>query len=137
VITGGTETVKKKSEDIKAFLGKGAEFDGKLILSGSVRIDGEFKGDIRGGGTLIVGEGARVEADIAVDNILIFGEVRGNLDIKERVEIGPSGRFYGNLKAADFVVQEGAVFDGDCRMSSKEAETGKEKREEMDTGQKS
>lgn len=129
--------MKKQSDDIKAFLGKGAEFNGKLILSGSVRIDGEFKGDILGGGTLIVGEGAHVEADIAVDNILIFGEVRGNLDIKERVEIGPSGQFYGNLKAADFVVQEGAVFDGDCRMSSKGAKAEKEKRGGNDTGQNS
>jgi cytoskeletal protein CcmA (bactofilin family) len=48
---------------------------------------------------------------------LIFGEVKGNLKIGERVEIGPTGNLSGNLKTPSFVVCEGAIFDGDCRMS--------------------
>jgi cytoskeletal protein CcmA (bactofilin family) len=71
-------------EDIKAFLGRGAEFNGKLVLNGSVRIDGEFRGEAMGSGTLFIGEGAYAEADIAVDSIVISGEVRGNLDIKKK-----------------------------------------------------
>ena len=44
---------KKKSdnEEVRAFLGKGAEFTGKLMFNGSVRIDGDFKGAIFGNGT--------------------------------------------------------------------------------------
>src|SRR5665648_1107321 len=50
-----------RDEDIKASLGKGAEFNGKLVLNGSVRIDGEFRGEALGSGTLIIGEGAYAE----------------------------------------------------------------------------
>jgi len=106
-----------KGEDIKAFLGKGAEFNGKLVLNGSVRIDGEFRGEALGNGTLIIGEGAHAEADIAVDSIIISGEVRGNLNIKKRTEISPTGRLVGNVKTALLVVKEGAIIDGACQMS--------------------
>jgi cytoskeletal protein CcmA (bactofilin family) len=117
---------KKTNGDIIAFLGKGTEFDGKLIIKGSIRIDGEFKGEILGSGTLIIGEGADVEANIAVDNLLIFGSVRGNCNIGERVEICSSGRLVGNLKTPIFIVQEGATFDGDCHMEIPAAKKGSE-----------
>ena len=42
----------KEEDEVRAFLGKGAEFNGKLMFSGSVRIDGDFKGDIFGNGFL-------------------------------------------------------------------------------------
>jgi cytoskeletal protein CcmA (bactofilin family) len=113
---------KKTNNDIIAFLGKGTEFDGKLLLKGSVRVDGVFKGEILGTGTLIIGEGANIEADITIDNLVIFGEVKGNLEIRERVEICSTGKLFGNLRAPSFVVQEGATFDGDCRMGSKPEE---------------
>ncbi|TFG89800.1 MAG: polymer-forming cytoskeletal protein [Syntrophobacterales bacterium] len=110
---------KESGEEIKAFLGKGAAFDGKLILSGSVRIDGEFRGEALGSGTLIIGEGAYVEADIAVDNIAISGEVRGNITIREKTEISSTGRLLGNMKTSILVVREGATIDGACLMSGK------------------
>jgi len=112
-----TNRRKDKDEEIKAFLGKGAEFDGKLVLNGLVRIDGEFKGEALGNGTLIIGEGACVEADIAVNSVFISGEVRGNLDIRERTEISSTGRLLGNVKTAVLEVKEGAVIDGTCQMS--------------------
>jgi len=121
---------KKTNSDIIAFLGKGTEFSGKLFLKGSVRIDGAFKGEILGAGTLIIGEGANIEADITVDNLLIFGEVKGNLEIRERVEICSTGKLFGNLRAPCFVVQEGATFDGDCRMGSRPEESPTEEEKE-------
>lgn len=111
-------TNKNKENEVKAFLGQGTEFDGKLMFGGSVRIDGDFKGEILGGGTLIVGESANIEANIVVDNLLVSGDVRGSIEIKERVEIFSTGRLLGNVKTTTFVIQEGAVFEGDCQMVS-------------------
>ncbi len=110
---------KNKENEVKAFLGKGTEFDGKLMFDGSVRIDGDFKGEILGGGTLIVGESANIEADIAVDNLLVGGKVQGNIETKKKVEILSTGRLMGNVKTGIFVVQEGAIFEGDCQMGVK------------------
>ncbi|NQU02675.1 MAG: polymer-forming cytoskeletal protein [Syntrophaceae bacterium] len=122
--------MSKMNEDVKAFLGKGVAFNGKLILNGSVRIDGEFKGEILGDGTLIVGENANIDADIAIDNIFIFGVVRGNLEIRETAEIGSTGKFSGNLKTSAFIVQEGATIEGDCRMGSEQVKVEKNDKED-------
>jgi cytoskeletal protein CcmA (bactofilin family) len=113
---------KKEEEEVRAFLGKGAEFTGKLIFNGSVRIDGDFKGDIFGNGTLVIGEGADVEADIRVDSALISGEVRGQIEVKKRLKLYSTGRVIGDVSAPVFSIDEGAFFEGNCRMTRNEAE---------------
>ncbi|MEW6335000.1 MAG: polymer-forming cytoskeletal protein [Thermodesulfobacteriota bacterium] len=112
----------KEEEEVRAFLGKGAEFNGKLMFSGSVRIDGDFKGDIFGNGTLVIGEGAEVEADIHADNVLISGSVRGQIEVKQSVKIYSSGRLFGDVNTPCFSIEEGAFFEGACHMTRSEAE---------------
>jgi cytoskeletal protein CcmA (bactofilin family) len=112
----------KEEDEVKAFLGKGAEFNGKLMFSGSVRIDGDFKGDIFGNGTLVIGEGAEVEADIHVDSILISGTVRGQIDVKKSVKIYSPGQLHGDVNTPSFSIEEGAFFEGACHMTRNEAE---------------
>lgn len=117
---------KKEEEEIKAFLGKGAEFTGKLIFRGAVRIDGDFNGEIFGEGTLVIGEGAHIEADITTDCVLMSGEICGQIEGKERIEIYPPGRFLGNMKTPVLVIKEGAVFEGNCRMGNEKIEKNNE-----------
>jgi len=114
---------KKKGNDVKAFLGAGAEFEGKLVLSGSVRIDGNFKGEITGTGTLVIGECATVQADISIDNLLVFGDIQGSVATKNRVEISSSGRLSGAVATPVLIVEEGAVLDGKCRMKKVDEES--------------
>jgi len=109
---------KKKDEEIKAFLGKGAEFTGKLIFKGTVRIDGDFNGEIFGDGTLVVGEGGHIKADINADIVLVSGTVCGQIEVKERIEIYPPGRVLGNIKTSSLIIKEGAVFEGNSRMGN-------------------
>jgi cytoskeletal protein CcmA (bactofilin family) len=113
---------RKEEEEVKAFLGKGAEFSGKLMFSGSVRIDGDFKGDIFGNGTLVIGEGAGIEADIHVDSILISGEVHGKIDVKKSLKIYATGKLIGDVNTPSFAVEDGAFFEGTCHMTRSEAE---------------
>ena len=108
---------KKEAEEIKAFLGQGAEFIGKLIFSGSVRIDGNFQGEIFGQGSLVVGEGALVKADIAVKSVYISGDVQGNIAVKEKFNIHPTGKFLGDVHTPVFIMEEGAFFDGRSHMA--------------------
>jgi len=107
-----------KHEEIKAFLGKGAQFTGKLIFTGTVRIDGDFNGEIFGEGTLVIGEGATVEASVTADNILISGKACGEIEARKRIEIYPAGHVLGNIKTPVLVVKEGAVFEGCSRMEN-------------------
>lgn len=113
---------KKDAEDVKAFLGKGAEFIGKLIFNGAVRIDGEFQGEVYGQGSLVVGEGAVVKAKIAVDSVYISGDVQGNIDVKGKINIHATGKFYGDVRTPVFIMEEGALFEGRSHMADVKSE---------------
>jgi cytoskeletal protein CcmA (bactofilin family) len=108
---------KKEVEEIKAFLGQGAEFEGKLIFNGSVRIDGKFQGEIFGQGSLVVGQGAMVQATIAVKSVYISGNVQGNIEVNEKINIHSTGRFSGDVRTPVFIMEEGAFFDGRSHMA--------------------
>ncbi|MFO0632380.1 MAG: polymer-forming cytoskeletal protein [Nannocystaceae bacterium] len=102
--------------DITTILGKGSAFDGKLTFEGAVRIDGEFSGEIRTQGTLIVGESAEVRAQIIAARIIIEGVVRGDINASESIEIHAPARVYGNLATPALEIQRGSVFEGNCQM---------------------
>jgi cytoskeletal protein CcmA (bactofilin family) len=108
---------KKEVEELKAFLGQGAEFIGKLIFNGSVRIDGNFQGEIFGQGSLVVGQGASVKADIAVKSVYISGDVQGNIEVNEKINIHSTGKFSGDVRTPVFIMEEGAFFDGRSHMA--------------------
>ncbi len=116
----------KKKDQINAFLGKDTEFEGKLSFNGAVRIDGCLKGEIFTEGTLIVGESAVLESNIHVSHILVSGEIRGNIIASDRIEINAPGKVFGNIQAPTVVIDEGVVFEGNCKMETvKEAEEKK------------
>ena len=102
---------KKEVEELKAFLGQGAEFIGKLIFNGSVRIDGNFQGEIFGQGSLVVGQGASVKADIAVKSVYISGDVQGTIEVNEKINIHSTGKFLGDVRTPVFIMEEVAIFD--------------------------
>ena len=106
----------KNRDSINAFLGKDTEFEGKLSFKGSVRVDGHFTGEIFTEGTLIVGQSAVIKSDIHVSHIIISGEIRGNIIADERIEIHAPGKVIGNIQAPAVVIEEGVIFEGNCRM---------------------
>ena len=105
--------------NITTLLGRGSEFSGKLTFEGTVRIDGRFSGEIFSEGTLVVGEGAEISADIAVKRLLVKGVVEGNLTAEESIEIHTPGRVRGKLACPELEIQKGVRFDGSCEMSEK------------------
>jgi len=118
-------SIVKKTETMIAFLGKGTEYEGKLTFNGTVRIDGHFKGEISAAGTLIVGKGATVEADIHISHIVISGEVHGNIIAEHRIQISPIGKAFGNIQAPTVVIDEGGIFEGNCLMHKKQEPEGR------------
>lgn len=105
-----------KTSELNAFLGSGTEFDGKLSFIGTVRVEGSLKGEIFAKDILIIGDNGRVEGDIDVDTIIISGLVRGTIRAAKRVELAYPGRVYGTIETPIFTIQEGAIFEGTCKM---------------------
>src|SRR5512140_2363785 len=86
------------TSDLNALLGRGSEFDGKLTFEGTVRIDGRFTGSIVTTDTLVVGEGAQVNAEITCGTIIVHGTVTGNVKASASVELHPPARVNGNVE---------------------------------------
>lgn len=110
-------------------LEKDAQFEGKLTFEGRVQINGKFRGEIFSDGTLIIGEGAEVDAKIEIDTVIIQGKVSGTIDAKQRIEMHPPAVVQGEISSPGLVVSDGAVFEGSCSMgrgrSSKVVEISK------------
>jgi cytoskeletal protein CcmA (bactofilin family) len=80
-----------------------------------VRIDGRFKGEINTEGTLIVGETALIDSDIHASNVIISGEIRGNIVAGEKIEIIAPGKVFGDIEAPSVTINTGVVFEGNCQ----------------------
>ena len=98
--------------EITTLLGRGATFEGKLTFEGTVRIDGRFKGEVFTDDTLVIGEGAHVEAQIDVGEVIIQGTVVGNITAKRSIEIHAPGRVKGDLHTPSLQIDKGVIFEG-------------------------
>src|SRR5207237_619710 len=77
-------TPSSRSPELNALLGKGSQFEGKLIFEGTVRIDGKFSGEIISTDQLIVGEGAEVKANVKVGTMTCLGDYQGDATASRR-----------------------------------------------------
>jgi cytoskeletal protein CcmA (bactofilin family) len=106
------------SKELVALLGEGAEFDGKLVFEGRVRIDGTFRGEIVSDGTLVVGDRAVVEASIRVGSLIVLGgTVRGEVHAQRMVELHAPAKVFGNITAPELAVDRGVLFEGRSRVA--------------------
>jgi cytoskeletal protein CcmA (bactofilin family) len=108
--------VSTRPGDIHTLLGKGSEFTGKLTFEGQVRIDGKFNGEIFTKDTIVIGDGARVEATISAGTVIIHGTVVGNVTAAQIIELKQPGRVKGDLTTPALTIERGATYDGTCKM---------------------
>ena len=101
-------------------LGEGAEFEGKLTFAGTVRIDAKFKGSIFTNDVLVVGEHAKIDADITCGTVVVYGEVNGNIKAKTAVELHHPARLRGNVESPSLSIDKGVVFQGESKMAPAE-----------------
>lgn len=111
-VTGGS--------DLNALLGRGSEFDGKLTFEGTVRIDGKFTGTIVSNDVLVVGEGAKVAAEITCGTIIVHGEINGNIKARNLVELHHPARVRGNVETPTLMIEKGVMFEGQTKMEGVE-----------------
>ncbi len=108
----GTGGVK----ELAALLGEGAEFSGKLLFEGRVRIDGKFQGEIMSDDVLVVGSQAVVEAKIQVGSLIVLGGVvRGEVKAATSVELHAPAKVYGSITAPQLMIDRGVLFEGQSR----------------------
>jgi len=102
--------------EIETLIGKETTFKGNISSKGTIRIDGQFEGDISTTGNIMVGDNAIITAQVTALNATIAGTVYGNVDISEKLELLPSARMYGDIKVGILTISAGATFKGACIM---------------------
>lgn len=114
---------------IKAFLGPGCTFEGRVVFDEMMRIDGIFNGDILSNDTLVIGETACVHAELEVDELVVSGRVKGDVRARKRVEIRSPAVVNGNITAPSVSIEDGVIFNGQVEM--REWHSGQEIVEQM------
>ncbi len=112
------------SVGFETVLGAGSAIEGTLRSSSNIRLDGTFSGTLEITGNVLVGETARIDADINARNISIAGAVRGNISGK-KVQLLRTGRIWGDIRAAALTTEEGAFIDGKITMVPNEKDSPK------------
>ena len=109
--------MKNKDVRITTIIGKGAECNGDFNAEGSVRIDGVINGDVTVNGTLIVGTTGCINGDVNARTAVVGGEIYGNVIMTEKTELTSTARVIGNITTLLIVIDENAVFQGNCNMN--------------------
>lgn len=104
------------SGDDATVISKGVKVEGKLSCSGSIRLDGEVQGDISSQSSVIIGEVGKVNGQINAENITIGGQVTGTVKAKGKLVLNSKGNLKGDIIAKVLVVEDGAIFNGNCKM---------------------
>lgn len=107
------------NHDLTGVLERGSEFEGTLSFEGAFRIGGVFKGNIVTDDVLIIGEGAKVNAQIKAGTLILSGELIGDVTATNRVEIHSPAIFRGNIQTPSLMVADGVVFEGVSQMGNK------------------
>jgi len=112
---------KREVEESKitGFFDKDTEITGELQFKGTFRVDGQFKGKVDSESILIIGDSGKVEADIKIGHIIINGEIKGNIQASEKVEVNANGRVFGTIISPKLIVEEGAYLEANCQTTDK------------------
>ncbi len=120
-----SDTKPGRWEDIRVSLGPDAEVTGKLSFATPTRIEGKLQGQIKATDVLVIGPHAQVEASIEAEQLVVMGEIHGEVQATARVEICNGGKIFGDVSTKTLVIREGAVFEGFCKMASRAAATAR------------
>lgn len=107
---------KEKSAASTSLLSKSVNIEGEIQGDENLHVDGNIKGSIKLNGDILVGRTGVVNADIEANNIVIQGQVTGNILARHQLEIQPSGKLMGDCTARSIDIKEGAMFEGRSNM---------------------
>lgn len=92
--------------------------EGKITTQGNIRIDGKLAGNLVADGAAVVGSSGDIKGDVQVRSLVSGGKIEGKVIVQERTVLESTSSFLGNLFTRKLIVEEGAVFDGNCTMKS-------------------
>ena len=122
-----------KEGTLSGFVGGGTVVTGEANFKAMMRVDGHLSGRVSSSsGTLIVGANGKVDANIEVAIAIIHGTINGDIIATQRLELGRAAKVNGNIQTPSLVIEQGAIFEGSCKMVQMTAAADKAKRDRKD-----
>src|SRR5687767_1488069 len=119
-----------KEGTVSGFVGGGTVLTGEANCKAMMRVDGHLSGRVSSSsGTLIVGTNGKVDANIEVAVAVIHGTINGDIIATQRLELGRAAKVNGNIQTPSLIIEQGAVFEGTCKMLQMSAAVDKSKKE--------
>jgi cytoskeletal protein CcmA (bactofilin family) len=118
-----------KEGTLSGFVGSGTVVTGEANFKAMLRIDGHLSGRVSStGGTLVIGTNGRVDANIEVAVATVHGTINGDIIATQRLELGRSAKVSGNIQTPSLMIEQGAIFEGSCKMTQLSAAAEKPKK---------
>ncbi|GAB6926994.1 polymer-forming cytoskeletal protein [Paenibacillus sp. JCM 10914] len=117
---------KRTSHRIDTLIGPGSEMEGVLQCEDNIRIDGHFSGTIESQGCVTIGERAVARSNIMGREVIVAGQVYGDITAEARLTITPTGQMNGDVYATSLIIMEGGLLNGSSHMEQPTAQTGKQ-----------
>jgi cytoskeletal protein CcmA (bactofilin family) len=130
-----SETLAKdiKEGTLSGFVGGGTVVTGEANFKAMMRVDGHLSGRVSSSsGTLIVGANGTVDANIEVAVAVIHGTINGDIIATQRLELGRAAKVNGNIQTPSLIIEQGALFEGTCKMMQMATSADKVKKERKD-----
>jgi cytoskeletal protein CcmA (bactofilin family) len=113
---------KRPANGELSLIGTGTVVQGKVMTEGSIRIDGTMVGDVVAKANAAIGSSGILEGNLSAKNISLAGRVKGTVTASEKLILESRSVLRGDIRASKLVVDEGAMFDGQCSMSTEGGE---------------
>jgi len=107
-----TPSVTPERKNAESVISAGLSIEGTITGNGDVRIAGQFKGDVNVQGSLTIEAGAKLVGGVRASNVVIDGELEGNIEGATRVELRSTGVLNGNLNTGSLTVAAGSRMRG-------------------------
>ncbi|MCX7881862.1 MAG: polymer-forming cytoskeletal protein [Brevinematales bacterium] len=105
--------------DANTVIGEKSYFEGRMLINGTLQIDGRFEGSLLMVDQIYIGPNGRVKANLEGSNIIIEGIVIGNIKAKNRVMLMPTARVLGDIRTPEIMIQNGVMLEGNLHIASR------------------
>jgi cytoskeletal protein CcmA (bactofilin family) len=103
-------------------IAKGTTIEGKFACGENVRLDGAIHGEVKVDKRFVMGDGSYVQGNIIARDAAIKGKIKGDIHVKEALHLMDSASIEGNIIAKTMIVDEGARYNGSCRIGEAAAQ---------------
>lgn len=111
------------SSPAETVVGPSVKIQGDLNSEGNIRIEGSVAGKVKTTQSVLIGEAAKLTADVNAGSAIVGGEIQGNMKISGNLVLQKTARVNGDITCAILRVEDGAQFTGKCNMSGSQTGT--------------